>query len=88
MAFALTNVWLNAICFNLIFSYRSINTRFSWLSMMSSDVLGLVVVGVGLAGKFRIKDILKEATSEKPFLKNVKLIGYVSRFVISCFYVS
>ncbi|KAK2151963.1 hypothetical protein LSH36_344g02033 [Paralvinella palmiformis] len=46
---------------------------------MSSDVLGLVVVGVGLAGKFRIKDILKEATSEKPFLKNVKLVGYVSR---------
>ena len=48
---------------------------------MSSDVLGLVVVGVGIAGRVRIKDILNESSSEKPFLKNVKLVGYVSRFV-------
>ena len=50
---------------------------------MSGDVLGLVVVGVGIAGGVRIKDILKESTSEKPFLPNVKLVGFVSRFVIN-----
>ena len=44
---------------------------------MERDKLGVVVVGLGLAGKARVRDLLKCADFEDT--KGVQLVGYVSR---------
>ena len=45
------------------------------------DSFGIVVVGLGIAGRVRVRDLLQcsEYKSEFPVLEGVELIGYVSR---------
>ena len=45
-----------------------------------ANTLGVVVVGVGIAGKVRIRDLLQSAPSI-PELSRLKLEGFVSRLV-------